>query len=215
MSRPRAVLVGAAGAGKTAVGTLLAQRWSLPFRDTDADIAHVTGASPGDILVLSGEAEFRRRERAAVQSALRSAGVVAIGGSAPSDPDVRAAISAAGSPVVWLRVTPPNAVARTGLNVPRPVGLGNVRAQVSALMKLLEPHYATLATLVVDTDYQTLSDVVDTVIAGLTPGATVAEPSGESAEPAESEYAVEAATSTDFGDDSPPSPHSTASEGEQ
>ena len=106
MSRPRVVLIGAAGSGKTTVGALLAQRLSLPFRDTDADIEQVTGASPGDILVLSGEAEFRRRERAAVKSALRSAGVVAVGGGAPHDPDVRAAIVAAGSPVVWLRGVP-------------------------------------------------------------------------------------------------------------
>lgn len=176
MSRPRVVLVGAAGAGKTAVGRLLAAQWSLPFRDTDADIEQVTGASPGDILVLSGEAEFRRRERAAVQSALRSAGVVAIGGGAPSDPDVRAAIHAAQAPVVWLRVTAPNAIARLGLHVPRPVGLGNVRAQVAALMKMLEPHYAALATLTVDTDFQELADVTAAVVAGLQP------PSPESAD---------------------------------
>ena len=194
MSRPRVVLIGAAGSGKTTVGALLAQRLSLPFRDTDADIEQVTGASPGDILVLSGEAEFRRRERAAVKSALRSAGVVAVGGGAPHDPDVRAAIVAAGSPVVWLRVTPPNAIARVGLNLPRPVGLGNVRAQVAALMKMLEPHYSDLASLAVDTDYQELPDVVAEIVRKLQTS------DQETDKHDKSEASVEPATSPEIGE---------------
>src|SRR4029453_802964 len=36
--RPRAVLVGSMGAGKTTVAGLLAETWGLTARDTDADI---------------------------------------------------------------------------------------------------------------------------------------------------------------------------------
>ena len=38
MSEPRVVLVGPMGAGKTTVGRLLAERWGVPFRDTDDDV---------------------------------------------------------------------------------------------------------------------------------------------------------------------------------
>jgi shikimate kinase len=102
-TRPRVVLVGAMGAGKTTVAGLLAEAWGLPARDTDADIVATDGRSIADIFVESGEDEFRALERAAVAEALATHdGVLALGGGAVLDPATRALL--ADHTVVFLRV---------------------------------------------------------------------------------------------------------------
>ena len=50
-------------------------------------------------------------------------------------------------------MTAPIAASRLGLNVPRPVGLGNVRAQFSTAMKERADWYADVATLRIPTDH--------------------------------------------------------------
>ena len=54
MTGPRVVLVGPMGAGKTTIGELLAQRWGVQVRDTDADIVAAQGREISDIFVDDG-----------------------------------------------------------------------------------------------------------------------------------------------------------------
>ena len=70
MTRPRVVLVGPPGAGKTTVGTALAATWAVAFRDTDADVEATVGASVSDIFLDQGEGAFRALESSAVAAAL-------------------------------------------------------------------------------------------------------------------------------------------------
>src|SRR4051794_27357683 len=91
---PRVVLVGTMGAGKTSVGRRLAERWDVGFRDSDLDVEAAEGRSVSDIFVDSGEAHFRGLERAAVLAALISHdGVLALGGGAVVDTEVREALA--------------------------------------------------------------------------------------------------------------------------
>ena len=155
---PRVVLVGAMGAGKTTVAGLLGKAWSLPVRDTDADIEAGEGRSISDIFVDSGEAHFRALEVAAVADALGSHdGVLALGGGAVLDPATRDLL--AGHTVVFLRVGLSDAVKRVGLGAGRPMLLGGVRAQVKALLDERAPVYESVATHVVDTDGRTPAEV--------------------------------------------------------
>ena len=57
------VLVGLMGAGKTAVGRLLAERLSLPFVDADTEIETAAGESIEEIFQRHGEGAFRDGER--------------------------------------------------------------------------------------------------------------------------------------------------------
>jgi shikimate kinase len=145
------VLVGAMGAGKTTVGSRLAQRLGVGFRDTDADVEAAEGRSVADIFVESGEQHFRALERAAVARALGTHdGVLALGGGAVMDAQTRAAL--AGHRVVFLRVGLAAAADRVGLGVSRPLLLGNVRGTIKRLLDERTPVYESVATHVVDTD---------------------------------------------------------------
>jgi len=95
MTAPRVVLVGPMGAGKTTVGRLLAERWDVPFADTDDVVESAEGRSVSDIFVDSGEEHFRALERAAVAQALAGhPGVLALGGGAVMSQETRATLAA-------------------------------------------------------------------------------------------------------------------------
>ena len=163
---PRVVLVGPMGAGKSTVAAILAERWGVSVRDTDADIEAIEGREISEIFVDDGEAHFRELERAAVAKALAEHdGVLALGGGAVLDPGTREAL--AGHEVVFLNVGLSDAVKRVGLGVGRPLLLGNVRSRVKALLDERLPVYRAVATVEVDTDGRTPEEVAADVAAAI------------------------------------------------
>ena len=165
-ARPRVVLVGPMGAGKTTVGRLLADAWGTTARDTDQDVEAAEGRSVADIFVDSGEPVFRDLERAAVADALATHdGVLALGGGAVLDAGTRDLL--VGQEVVFLRVGLSDAVKRVGLGTSRPLLLGNVRGRIKTLLDERTPVYEAVATLVVDTDGRSPEDVAEEIIATL------------------------------------------------
>jgi shikimate kinase len=76
------------GAGKSTVGRVLASRWGVTFVDLDAAIGDIPA-----IFAAEGEVGFRRRERAALQAAVVSEGVLALGGGTLVDPANRALLA--------------------------------------------------------------------------------------------------------------------------
>jgi shikimate kinase len=149
---PVAILIGPPGAGKTTVGTLLAERLGVSFTDTDAEIEAVAGKPVSDIFVEDGEPAFRELERAAVAQVLaRSDGVIAVGGGAVLDPGTQQSL--AGRPVVYLETGFAAAAKRVGLSQARPLLIGaNPRATLKALLDQRLPIYTSLARLTIATD---------------------------------------------------------------
>lgn len=161
---PVVILVGPPGAGKTTVGSLLAQRLGTALVDTDAAIEDNTGLSVADIFVDFGEAYFRSLEEDAVLVALAEHdGVLALGGGAVTSPRVTSALQ--GQRTVFLDVGIAQAARRVGLATARPLLLGNVRGQLKALMESRRPCYERVAWRVVSTDDRPASDVVEDVVA--------------------------------------------------
>ncbi len=166
LMRPVVVLVGAPGAGKTVVGSVLAARLGVSFRDTDADVVAMDGRPVADIFISDGESVFRELECAAVATALRDHdGVLALGGGAILNPATRALL--ADIPTVWLQVSAAISSGRVGMGVSRPGLLGNVRGQMVLLMRQREPLYEQVSDAVVGTDDRTPEQVADAVIAAL------------------------------------------------
>lgn len=156
---PRAVIVGAPGAGKSTVGRRVAERLGVPFADSDALIERRVGKSVSDIFITDGEAEFRRLEREEIAQALSDfAGVLSLGGGAIMDDTTRAALRE--QRVVWLKVDLSHATQRVGMNSARPLLLGNVRGTMLAMLEQRTPLYADVASDVVDTSGRSIKDVV-------------------------------------------------------
>jgi shikimate kinase len=77
----RIYLTGFMGAGKTAVGRLLAERLGVPFLDLDQEIERRAGMTVREIFEGQGETAFRRLETEALRETLALADiVVATGG---------------------------------------------------------------------------------------------------------------------------------------
>jgi shikimate kinase len=164
--RPKVVLIGPPGAGKSTVGKLVAKRMALPLRDTDADVEATAGKPIAEIFVDEGEPAFRALERQAVADALNTHdGVLALGGGAILDPDTRALL--AGHTVVFLDVGLAQASRRVGFNRDRPLLLGNPRSQLMKLMEARRNFYLEVATVTVPAD-GSAGSVADAVIAAVT-----------------------------------------------
>jgi shikimate kinase len=156
--------VGPPGSGKTSVGAALAASWQVSFRDPDRDIEQTTGRTIADIFVESGEQAFRELERVAVFAALAEhPGVLALGGGAVADADVRSAIDP--SNVVFLDVGLAEAMTRLEMNRSRPLLLGNIRARWQTLADARRSFYTEVADQVVVTDKREIDSIVDEIIA--------------------------------------------------
>lgn len=166
MTRPRLILIGPPGAGKSTVGRLLADVWDVTYADTDTDVEAREGTSIPDVFLDHGEDYFRAREREAVQRALAEHdGVLALGGGAILHPDTQTDL--AGHTVVFLDVTLTDATKRVGLARSRPLLVGSPRRQWQLLMEARRPIYERLATAVVLTDGLSPEQVREAVLAAL------------------------------------------------
>ena len=84
------VLVGMMGAGKSSLGSRLAERLGLVFVDADAEIETAAGMSIAEIFEAHGEPAFRDGERGVIARLLNNGPqILALGGGAFSDATTR------------------------------------------------------------------------------------------------------------------------------
>ena len=167
---PLVVLIGPPGAGKSAVGPLLADRLGVEFRDTDAEVGAVAGKPVSDIFIDHGEEAFRELERSAVSSAVgalrTSGGVLALGSGAVLDAGISSLLD--GLPVVYLSADFSTVARRIGFDRPRVVVPGNPRGRLRAMLDERDAIYARLAAVTVPTDDLDPGEVADQIAAEIT-----------------------------------------------
>lgn len=161
------VLVGLMGAGKTCIGSRLAERLGLPFVDADAEIEKAAGCTIPDIFELYGEAAFRDGERRVIARLLNGpVQVLATGGGAFMDPQTRAEVRDSAISV-WLRADLPLLMSRTARRGSRPLLRdGSRRETLKRLMAERHPVYAE-ADIVVDSAREPPDATVDRLMEAL------------------------------------------------
>lgn len=161
------VLVGLMGAGKTCIGSRLAERLGVPFVDADAEIERAAGCSIPDIFALYGEAAFRDGERRVIARLLNDpVQVLATGGGAFMDPETRRRVRECAISV-WLRADIELLMNRTMRRNDRPLlQTGKRRDTLKRLMAERHPVYAE-ADIAVDSAREPPDVTVDRMIEAL------------------------------------------------
>jgi shikimate kinase len=166
-------LIGLSGAGKTTVAPLAAARLGFPWLDLDQEIERASGRPIASLFAEGTEAEFRALEAGALENALATKGpglVLACGGGVVTTPATRSRLRSRAF-VVWLRVSPAEAMARLGAEgtasrpLLRKAAGGDSPAALEAMLRERAPLYEGAADAVVDTDGRTPGEVADRVAA--------------------------------------------------
>ncbi|MEE8119656.1 MAG: shikimate kinase [Gammaproteobacteria bacterium] len=161
----RIFIVGAMGAGKTAVGRELARALKFSFHDTDQEVCERTGVDIAFIFEKEGESGFRNRETQALSDlAKQNECVIATGGGIVVGAFNNNLMKSSGV-VVYLAVSPEvqKIRARRGPNRPL-LDHEDLDQTLTKLAVARSPLYSAIADIVVETDYRRVGDVTHEVL---------------------------------------------------
>ena len=154
------VVVGPPAAGKTRVAKRLGRILDVDVVDTDTEVVKRWGPIP-DIFATHGEDFFRAQERDAVENALTTSGVVALGGGAVVDASTQADLVAHRVALIYITA---EAVAPRLENDKRPL-LGGCLDAWKELVAQRHEVYQAVATREFDASHRSIDDVADEVAA--------------------------------------------------
>jgi shikimate kinase len=166
MGRRPIWLVGMMGAGKSAVGPLLASSLERRFVDTDVEIERSAGMAVSQIFSVEGERAFRDRERQLIEDLSGGSDVVALGGGAIAQPGAAARLGRTGT-VVYLKASASSLLGRLGDCSQRPLlhdldPEGRL-ARLETLLAERASAYET-AVIAVDTERRTVEAVAEEIL---------------------------------------------------
>lgn len=146
----RIALIGLRGAGKSTLGLQLAQKRGVPFVELDREIEREAGTGMSEILLLHGQAGYRRYERRAlfrIAEAHAQGLVMTTGGSIVSERETFDLLQSRFF-CVWLKASPEEHMSRVvAQGDMRPFGTGgDAGAQRAAMQEAMEDIRRILAS---------------------------------------------------------------------
>ena len=162
------VMVGMMGAGKTAVGRMLATRLNVPFCDSDHEIEEAANMTIAEIFARDGEPFFRRKETQVIERLLEGTPcILSTGGGAFMSEENRAMITEKGASV-WLQADIEVLWNRVRHKDTRPLlRTDNPRATLQSLYEARVPAYQLADLAVSSEDTGTLDDMAQKVTRAL------------------------------------------------
>ena len=165
---PRVILIGPMGSGKTTIGSLLAEKLGLSFRDTDHLIEEQEEKTVSQIFLDQGEDAFRVIEKRVLREELLTDGtVLSLGGGAPISIDAQSALRAIASHIIFLDISLSTVAPRIGFNRDRPLLLNNPRGQWQTLMEARRPIYEAIADATINVDDKSEEEIVTIALTSL------------------------------------------------
>ena len=165
---PRVILIGPMGSGKTTIGSLLAEKLGLNFRDTDHLIEEQEEKTVSQIFLDQGEDAFRAIEKRVLREELLTDGtVLSLGGGAPISIDAQSALRAISSHIIFLDISLSTVAPRIGFNRDRPLLLNNPRGQWQTLMEARRPIYEAVADTIINVDDKSEEEIVTIALTSL------------------------------------------------
>ena len=148
------VLVGLMGAGKTTVGRRLAARLGWRWLDSDVEIEAATGLTVRELRDRDGVEAMHDLEAAQLLQALAEPGrsVISAAASVVDLDPCRAAMTAPGVAVVWLRGSPDVLAGRFATGDHRPAYGASPRVFLEQQAQRRGPLLAALHPIVIDVD---------------------------------------------------------------
>ncbi|MBN1854956.1 MAG: shikimate kinase [Pirellulales bacterium] len=159
------VLVGYRGTGKTAVGTVLAQKLGLTAIHLDSEIVRVAGRSIPEIVANRGWAGFRDLEEEIVRTYTAYDGQVIDCGGGVIEREANFSRLQSAGPVIWLKASVDRIVDRIGGDHQRPslTGVESFTDEVAEVLHRRTPLYRRIAHFEIDTDQLTVNEVAEQI----------------------------------------------------
>jgi shikimate kinase len=157
-------LVGFMGSGKSTVGWQVARTLRYQFLDSDREIEKQAGVTVAELFAREGEAAFRARERAFMETGHPAQGCVVACGGGLIVPEGMLALVRSRGVVICLHAPLDTILERTGRNTLRPLlQVENPRERIAELYARRDPIYRAAGTVVL-TDKRPLREIVAHVL---------------------------------------------------
>jgi len=172
----RIALVGLRGAGKSTLGSMLAQHLGWPFIELDRVVEEDYGASIPDLIEMAGLATFRRHERSALERivAAHESAVITTAGGIVSVPETYALLLRR-SHTIWLKALPQEHMSRVmaqgdfrPMAQTRESGATGAMADLVAILEARSADYAR-AEAKVDTSGASVEESFAALLRAVTP----------------------------------------------
>lgn len=148
--RKRVALIGLRGAGKSTLGSRLAQEEGMPFIELDREIEKETGIPGREIFALYGQSGYRRIEKRTLERVIRehAQAVISVGGGVVSQPD-SFELLLSNCLTVWVKAQPEEHMSRVMAQGDLRPMAGNDEAMddLTRILRAREPLYAKADTV--------------------------------------------------------------------